>query len=184
MFKFVNMLYTLIERIIMSCEFYPVSRVKSLDIKLPERSTANSAGYDFFAFEDITIPSFTHTLFRNIQLESYDGCSRGITSPFCIKTGVKASMDMNMCLQLYPRSSWPSKLGLVMANSVGIIDSDYFDNPDNEGEIGFLVYNITNHDVHIRKGDKLGQGIFTKFYITDSDNASGIRVGGFGSTGV
>ena len=152
----------------MDCEFYKVSRVKEVEFKLPERSTANSAGYDFYAIEDIIVRPM----------------SDSSTKPYCIKTGVKAFMAADMCLQLYPRSSWPSKLGLVMANSVGIIDSDYFDNEDNEGEIGFLVYNLTRSDITIKKGERLGQGIFTKFYLTDSDDARGTRIGGFGSTGV
>ena len=165
------------------CKFEKVSRVKDQEFKLPTRSTKNSAGYDFYAIEDITIPSFIDELLRNAKLESRDGCSRGLVTPYCIKTGVKAYMDDNMCLQLYARSSWPLKLGLTLANNVGIIDSDYYNNESNEGEIGFLVYNLTLHDVVIHKGDKLGQGIFTHFYITSNDRSSDTRVGGFGSTG-
>lgn len=167
----------------MNCGFEKVSRVASIDFKLPERSTKHSAGYDFYAIEDINIPSFINEILRNKYLQSMDGCSRGIVRPYCIKTGVKAYMDSNMCLQLYARSSWPLKLGLTLANNVGIIDSDYYNNPDNEGEIGFLVYNLTLNDVVINKGDKLGQGIFTKFYIINHDNALAERTGGFGSTG-
>lgn len=65
----------------------------------------------------------------------------------------------------------------------GIVDADYTDNPDNEGELGFLFYNLSNEIVVIEKGDKLGQAIFQKYLITDDDNADGIRQSGFGSTG-
>lgn len=169
---------------VISPRFEKVSRVKDLEFNLPERSTKHSAGYDFYAYEDITIPSFIWELRKNMQLEAIDSYSRGVIQPYCIKTGVKAYMDSNMCLQLYARSSWPLKLGLTLANNVGIIDCDYYNNEDNEGEIGFLVYNLTLHDVLIRKGEKLGQGIFTKFYVTNNDESQDIRKGGFGSTGV
>ena len=59
---------------------------------------------------------------------------------------------------------------------------DYYNNLDNEGEIGFLFYNLSNEPVIIEKGDKLGQGIFQKYYITDDDKTEGVRAGGFGST--
>lgn len=152
----------------MGRNFEKVSQAKNYSFKLPERSTKNSAGYDFYAPE-------------NVIIKHSDVLSN--PEPFCIKTKVKVKMEDDECLMMYPRSSWPSKLGLVMANSVGIIDSDYYDNPDNEGEIGFLVYNL-GPTLCIHKGDKIGQGIFTKFLKTDDDNASGSRSGGFGSTGV
>ena len=69
-----------------------------------------------------------------------------------------------------------------MANSVGIIDSDYYGNVDNDGHFMFAYYNFFNHDVEIKKGDVIGQAIFMKYLITDNDNAEGERVGGFGST--
>ena len=65
----------------------------------------------------------------------------------------------------------------------GIVDADYADNKDNEGELGFLFYNLSNETVVIEKGDRLGQAIFQKYLITDDDNANGIRQSGFGSTG-
>lgn len=65
----------------------------------------------------------------------------------------------------------------------GIVDADYADNEDNEGELGFLFYNLSNETVVIEKGDRLGQAIFQKYLITDDDNANGIRQSGFGSTG-
>ena len=70
-----------------------------------------------------------------------------------------------------------------MANSVGIIDADYADNPDNEGEIFFQLINFTPWPIQLRKGDVIGQGIIKKYEVTDDDRATGERVGGFGSTG-
>lgn len=150
--------------------FQKVDRVKHVDFKLPRRSTENSAGYDFYACETVRI--------EPQRLDMKD------TKPYCIRTGVKAYMEPDECLNLYPRSSWPSKLGLVMANSVGVIDNEYYDNKDNEGEIGFLVYNLGFRSIEIQKDEKLGQGIFTKFLKTDDDNSFRVRTGGYGSTGV
>ena len=73
-------------------------------------------------------------------------------------------------------------LGLVLSNGVGCIESDYFDNESNEGEIMFGFYNFFPYDVEIKKGDRIGQGVFQKFLTVDNDNATGERTGGFGST--
>lgn len=130
--------------------------------KLPERATKNSAGYDFFACEDVKI------------------------LPHQIKvawTGVKAYMPPNEVLKVYNRSSNAAKKGLMLSNGVGIIDSDYYNNPDNEGDIGFAFYNFTSEIVTIKKGDKLGQAIFEAFNTADNDIHGGKRTGGFGSTG-
>lgn len=144
--------------------------------KLPTRSTQGSAGYDFYCLEDVTIPSHLN-MFLNSDNNMFN-----VVKPFCIKTGIKAFMEKDEVLQIYIRSSSPSKLGLILANSVGIIDSDYYDNVDNEGEIGFLVYNLTPYAINLKQGDKIGQGIFTKYLTIWDDNANNIRMGGFGST--
>ena len=143
----------------------------SSDIPLPVRSTANSAGYDFFAPEDIIIPP------------SFSLDPIGFDKPTLVKTGIKAYMNKDEVLYLFNRSSNPSKRGLILANSTGVVDSDYVDNPDNEGEIGFLFYNVSGAPVTIKKSEKIGQGVFTKFLITDDDNTNTTRTGGFGSTG-
>lgn len=83
---------------------------------------------------------------------------------------------------LVNRSSNPKKKKLVIPNSVGIIDADYVDNPDNEGEMMFAFYNLSNETVVIEAGEKLGQGIFMQYNTVMNDNASGERIGGFGST--
>ena len=74
------------------------------------------------------------------------------------------------------------KKGLVLANSVGIIDKDYYGNEDNDGHIMFAVWNFKAEDVKIEKGERIGQGIFQKYLVTDDDSAEGERTGGFGST--
>jgi dUTP pyrophosphatase len=89
---------------------------------------------------------------------------------------------------IYNRSSNPTKKGLVLPNGVGVVDADYYNNPSNEGEIGFMFYNITDNDVVIEKGEKLGQGVFTSYFMTSEDMEKAYdetkeRKGGFGSTG-
>lgn len=158
--------------------FEVVSRLK--DIKTPKRSTKHSAGYDFFAYEDVVIPSMWKDVIKTLS-------SKGMRSfpsilPVYVKTGIKAYMQDDEVLYLYNRSSNPKKLGLIIPNSVGVIDSDYYNNPDNEGEIMFAFYNIFPWDVTIKAGDKMGQGVFSKFLKADEDDADGIREGGFGST--
>lgn len=134
-------------------------------INLPIRKTRHAAGYDFEAAEDIIVPSFK------------DGMM-----PTLIPTGIKVYMQDDEVLYLYNRSSNPKKKGLVLANSVGVIDKDYYGNPDNDGHIMFAVYNVKDEDVMVKKGEAIGQGVFMKYLITDDDKAIGTRTGGFGST--
>ena len=135
------------------------------NINLPERKTKYSAGYDVEAAEDVVIPSF----------------KKG-ANPTLVKTGLKAYMGDNEFLMLANRSSNPKKKGLVLANSVGIIDKDYYENEDNDGHFMYAFYNIKEEDITIKKGEVIGQAIFMPFLITDNDNAQGVRAGGFGST--
>lgn len=135
-------------------------------MKLPERSTAKSAGYDFFNLETITIPPY--------HLGD---------NPVLVPTGIKAQMPNNEFLMLVNRSSNPKKKKLVIPNSVGIIDADYYGNADNDGEIMFAFYNLSQNEIQIAAGEKIGQGIFMKYGITVDDEAVGERTGGFGSTG-
>ena len=134
-------------------------------INMPQRKTKYSAGYDIEAAEDCIIPSF----------------KKG-DKPTLVKTGLKAYMQDDEYLMLANRSSNPGKKGLILANSVGIIDKDYYGNMDNDGHIMFAFYNIKNEDVEIKKGDCIGQGIFHKFYTVEQDREQGERKGGFGST--
>ncbi len=134
-------------------------------INLPVRKTKYSAGYDIEAAEDVVIPSF----------------KKGM-APTLVKTGLKAYMQDDEVMFLYNRSSNPKKKGLVMANSVGVIDKDYYGNPDNDGHFMFAFFNIKDEDVLIKKGEAIGQAVFQKYLVADDDNAEGERLGGFGST--
>ena len=102
--------------------------------------------------------------------------------PTLVSTGMKCYLEPNTYLELTVRSSCPLKYWLMMGNSVGVIDADYADNPDNEGEIFFQFYNLSPFDIVLNKGDIIGQGIIKPFLTTDDDAATGKRVGGFGST--
>ena len=135
------------------------------DINLPVRKTAYSAGYDIECAEDTVVPSF----------------KKG-TNPTLIPTGIKAYMEDDEVLYLYNRSSNPKKKGLVLANSVGVVDKDYYGNPDNDGHIMFAFYNIKDEDITIKKGEAIGQGVFSKYLVVDDDISEGVRTGGFGST--
>ena len=134
-------------------------------INLPVRKTKYSAGYDIECCADTVVPSF----------------KKGI-KPTLIPTGVKAYMEDDEVLYLYNRSSNPKKKGLILANSVGVVDKDYYGNPDNDGHIMFAFYNVLDEDITIKKGEAIGQAVFAKYLITDDDQASGERQGGFGST--
>lgn len=160
------------------------------DAQMPMRSTAYSAGYDMFAYEDITIPSIWKQIAKGTEGNlSYLTSGERVLSeeykvrPTLVKTGIKAYMGNDEVLELYNRSSNPKK-GLVLANSVGIVDADYYSNEDNDGNIMFAFFNMSEKDVEVKKGDKIGQAIFRKYLLADNDNCSGDeRKGGFGSTG-
>ena len=134
-------------------------------INLPIRKTKYSAGYDVEAAEDIVIPSFRKGM-----------------NPTLVKTGIKAYMQDNEYLMLANRSSNPKKKGLILANSVGIVDKDYYGNPDNDGHFYFAYFNCSDHDIEVKKGDVIGQVVFQKYLVVDNDAAEGVRMGGFGST--
>ncbi len=149
---------------------------ENMGIPLPVRSTKNSAGYDFFAIEDMEIPSYYGQIIEKLTKNEP-------IKPTLVKTGIKSYMNEDEVLYIYNRSSNPFKKGLILANSVGIIDSDYYNNPDNDGHIMFAFYNFMPFSVKISKGDKIGQGIFGKFLKADDDVNTNERTGGFGSTG-
>lgn len=138
---------------------------ENMGVNLPVRKTKFSAGYDVEAVEDCVISSF----------------KKGM-KPTLVKTGIKSYMQDNEYLMLANRSSNPGKKGLILANSVGIIDKDYYNNPDNDGHIMFAFFNVKDEDIEIKKGDCIGQAIFMPYLIADDDNADGDRTGGFGST--
>ena len=135
------------------------------NINIPVRKTAKSAGYDVEAAEDVVIPVFE------------SGCK-----PTLIHTGLKAYCQDDEWYMLANRSSNPGKRKLVLANGIGIIDADYYCNPDNDGEFMYAYYNIGTEPLEIKKGDVIGQVVFQKFLVADNDNATGKRTSGFGST--
>ncbi len=134
-----------------------------VDIKLPQRGSKKSAGYDICTPVDITVPPY------------------GVSD--AIQTDIKACMLDDEVLEIYPRSSLGFKKGLMLINTVGIIDSDYYNNPSNDGNIGFKFKNLTDKEVVIKAGERVMQGIFKKYLIADDDNVTSTRIGGIGSTG-
>ena len=139
-------------------------------INLPTRKTAHSAGYDVEAAEDVVIPMY----------------KPGI-KPTLIPTGLKGYCMDDECFLLLNRSSGPKK-GFLMANSVGLIDSDYYGNPTNKGEIIIALRNTSKDKVILKPGERVIQGIFVPYFLTDEDESEletakyKERQGGIGST--
>ena len=132
------------------------------EYNLPMRSTKNSAGYDFFALQDYIIKP---------------------NDIIKIPLGVKVYMQADEVLLLVIRSSMGFKYNVRLTNQVGIIDSDYYNNADNEGHMWLCLQNEGKSDFIIKKGDKLVQGIFIKYLTVDNEkNIENIRIAGIGST--
>lgn len=132
------------------------------DIKMPKRATKGSAGYDFFSPIDFTLkPGET----------------------IKIPTGIRSFIEDGYVLSIYPRSGLGFKYRIQLNNTVGIIDSDYY-NAKNEGHIMIKLTNDSNEGkvLEVKKGDGIAQGIFSEYFITYDDSTEGVRVGGFGST--
>lgn len=132
-------------------------------IKLPKRATTGSMGYDFFSPCNLMIP---------------------VDKVVKIPTGIKCNIDMGWGLQVYPRSGHGFKYGVHLANTVGIIDLDYYNNKNNEGHIFIKLVNDSElaNLIDIKSGDAFCQGIFTPYGITYDDDVSDVRIGGIGST--
>lgn len=128
---------------------------------LPKRETKHAAGYDLKVAECMEIAP------GDIKL---------------VPTGLKAYMQDGEVLYLYDRSSNPRKKGLVLINSVGVIDGDYYGNQANEGHIFAQMKNISDQTVKLEAGERIVQAVFAPYLLADGDQADGIRVGGFGST--
>lgn len=154
---------------------------------LPKRATKYSAGYDFKSIERVEIPSIWKTMkqaFLDKQSNNMIEKISRMLKPTLVNTGVKVKMENDEYLALHNRSSNPIKRFLLLANGVGIIDADYYSNPDNDGEIKFAFLNFGISDLVINQGDVIGQGVFHKFLVTDDDYSQDVkRKGGFGSTG-
>ena len=157
------------------CKKY-ISDAGETSIVLPKRQTPYSAGYDFYCAETVRIPSIWKQAIKALFL-------RRPVQPTVVFTHVKAKMRPNEFLLLANRSSSPSRLGLVCANGVGIVDRDFYNNPDNDGDIGFSFYNLMPWDTVLHPGDRIGQGIFQTYLKTEDDSPLiKSRSGGFGST--
>lgn len=132
------------------------------DTKLPVRADAKSAGYDFYSKETYIIaPNQVHIFW----------------------TDVKAYMQPDEVLNLYVRSSIGIKLGLALANGTGIIDASYYNNKDNDGNIGIAIKNTSRKPVTIKAGDRIAQGVFMKYLVADKDETlKDERTGGIGSS--
>ena len=172
-------------------KFEKVSRFNEIDLPLPIRKTAQSAGYDFVVAEDIIIPSYAEMsekmwANRPVYVPSLNEAAAIIKESKAkvtlVSTGMKCQLDEGTYLELSVRSSCPLKHWLVLGNSVGIIDADYYNNPDNEGEIFFQIINLAPFAIQLKRGDAIGQGIIKPYLVTEDDNATGERTGGFGST--
>lgn len=172
--------------------FELVSKYQHTGLPLPVRKTASSAGYDFVVAKDIVIPSYqTHFSAmlaaadpKNLQtLEGVVEITKSINAkPTLVPTGIKCQLDPDCYLELSVRSSTPLKYWLILANGVGIIDADYYNNPDNEGEIFFQLINLSPFPIQLCQGDIIGQGVIKRYVTTNDDAATGKRLGGFGST--
>lgn len=186
----------------MTIRFEKVSRFADIDLPMPKRATAGAAGYDLVVAEDIVIPPFEFLIdkirnkaFESKRHEDFYGFVNPFTldefaeltkelkaRPSLVSTGMKCYLEPDTYLKLCVRSSTPLKDWLVLANGQGIIDADYADNSDNEGEIFFQLINFSPFAIELKRGDKIGQGIIKTFLKTDDDEAGGERNGGFGST--
>ena len=142
--------------------FEVVSTHEDSGINLPHRKTARSAGYDIEAAENVTVPA------------------NGLA---VVPTGVKAFMMDDEYLGIHIRSGLSFKNNLSLVNDEGVIDADYYNNPDNEGHIQIGIVNHSSQPVEIKKSERIAQGIFKKYLHIDDDNAEGEREGGMGSTG-
>lgn len=134
---------------------------KEVELKAPKRATKTSAGYDFYSPIDVVIQPQTSNL---------------------IWTDFKAKMNDNEVLFIVVTSGMGKK-GVMLANTIGVIDSDYYGNESTDGNLGFNLYNYGNEPYVIKAGDKIGQAIFTNFLAVDNEEEiTTVRTGGFGST--
>ncbi len=161
------------------CSYY-----ENQGLELPVRKTKNSVGYDLKAAKDTVIPSIWKTVFENFKLKLSGNNEFKELKPTLVETGIKSYFNEDEILVLANKSSFPLKFGLVLSNSIGIIESDYYNCEANEGNLMYAYYNFSFSDKIIKKGETVGQAYFQKFLIADEDCATGVRKGGFVSTGI
>lgn len=143
--------------------FEKITAYANIEFNVPERKTELAAGYDFCLPEEIILEP------GKMQL---------------VPTGIKAYMQAGEYLGMHIRSSMAVKKKLLLVNNVGIIDADYYNNPDNEGHIMLALLNTGSENVTLAKNERIAQGIFYNYLTADSDDkvAKDVRSGGFGST--
>lgn len=174
-------------------KFEKISQYENIELAMPERKTELSAGYDFVVAEDTIIPPYRELLAQmrtkntphknSYTLEEVSALTKNNkTRPTLVPTGMKCALEPGYYLELSVRSSSPLKNWIILANGVGIIDADYYNNPDNEGHIYFQLINLSPYYIQLKRGDIIGQGIIKTYEVTDNDKATGTRTGGFGST--
>ena len=132
-------------------------------IKLPQRATSGSAGYDIYSVCDLELrPNQTALL----------------------PTGLKFECDSDKCLLILPRSGQGFRYKVQLYNTLGLIDSDYYNNKKNEGHIWVKLYNDSpeGYTLKFKQGEAFCQGLITQYFTVDDDNSDGVREGGFGST--
>lgn len=133
------------------------------NIKLPKRSTTSSAGYDFFSPYDFVIKPNEEVV---------------------VKTGIKSYMNNGEVLLIFVRSSLGFKYNVRLKNQTGVIDADYFNNPSNEGHIMVALKNEGEKELAVKAGDRLVQGVFVNYLVSDDDEVITRRLGGIGSTNI
>ncbi len=128
---------------------------------MPKRATQTSAGYDFYSPIEVVIKPHTMSMIWSDVKAKFNDDEVLIT---CVTSGM-------------------GKRGLILANGIGVIDCDYYSNENNDGNIGFMLLNLSDNEILIKQGDKIGQGIFTKYFSVDNEEeVLEVRKGGFGST--
>ena len=141
------------------------------EIKMPVRATGRSAAYDFFSPEECVLhPGAKHMFFTDLKVRLESD----------IRLGERRLMEEFI---LSPRSSAGIKLNLMLSNTIGLVDPDYFGCKDNDGNIGISVFNYGAETVTIKKGDRFAQGIVVLSVVDEGDEPEAERTGGMGSTG-
>jgi len=180
--------------------FYVAKGFEDSNINMPARQTEMSAGYDLECAEDVVIPPMLAMQQEIVEIDEQDLEDLAANGeeyvpvvvqqifladnrPTLVKTGLKCRVPEGMVLKLFPRSSLAYKKNLTVANNVGIIDADYFENESNDGHIMVAVLNRGTKPVEIKKGERIAQAILEQFYVFPREETPvAARVGGFGST--
>ncbi|USS84905.1 dUTP diphosphatase [Fructilactobacillus myrtifloralis] len=170
-----------------------VTSAAQAGLKLPQRATKQAAGYDLASSQTVVLPSVWKLgLLRALKLirkgrqltTAESAAASADLQPYLVPTGIKAYMQPNEVLIIANRSSNPLKRNLILPNGIGVIDADYYNNANNEGEIFVQLINWGIGDRTIHKGDRIAQGIFMPYLLADQEAApTATRTGGFGSSG-